>query len=110
GLCVARQRGLMNVELQIDSLAVVKNLEGKSIGSNGGRSLIRRIQCLLQGWNVRVRHIYREANKVADALASIGCQSVGCIMFDIPSIGIDQLCLADRLGVTTPELLLCNSL
>ncbi|MCI50065.1 putative ribonuclease H protein, partial [Trifolium medium] len=79
-----------------------------SIGSNGGRSLIRRIQCLLQeGWNVRIRHVYREANKVADALASIGCQSVGCIMFDIPPapVGVDdQLCLADRFGVTTPRI------
>jgi hypothetical protein len=67
--------------------------------------LIRRIRCLLQeGWNVRIRHVYREANKVADALASIGCRSVGCIMFDFPPVGIDQLCLADSLGVTTPRI------
>jgi ribonuclease HI len=59
GLCLARQKGSMNVELQTDSIAVMKSLEGESIGSNRGMSLIRRIRCLLQeGWNDHIRHVY----------------------------------------------------
>ncbi|MCI69499.1 hypothetical protein A2U01_0090761, partial [Trifolium medium] len=44
---------------------------------------------LQEEWNVRIRHVYHEANKVADALASIRCHSVGCIIFEDPPVGVD---------------------
>ncbi|GAU13699.1 hypothetical protein TSUD_348030 [Trifolium subterraneum] len=44
GLCLARQRGINNIELQIDSLAVVRNLGGDSLGSSEGKSLVRRVR------------------------------------------------------------------
>jgi hypothetical protein len=40
GLCLAKQNGLDNIELQIDSMTVVRILGGDRLGSNGGRSLV----------------------------------------------------------------------
>lgn len=52
----------------MDLLGMVRSrLSGgrEDVGSVGGRSLIRKIQnLLLENWNVRVRDIYIEVNKV----------------------------------------------
>jgi len=45
-----------------------------------GRSLIRKIRRLLQeDWHVRIRHIYDEANRLADTLE---CTLDGIIFMD----------------------------
>jgi hypothetical protein len=65
--------------------------------------LVRRIRNLIrEEWNVRIRHVYREANRVADALASLGCQLVDISLYDDPPNGIDQLYSLDSSGVTSP--------
>jgi hypothetical protein len=48
--------------------------------------------------------VYREANRVADVLASLGCQLVDISLYDDPPNGIDQLCSLDSSGVTTPRI------
>jgi ribonuclease HI len=61
GLCLARRSSFINIELQLDFMVVVKALEGAHLGNSGGRSLVRRIRSLIhEGWNVRIRHVYRE--------------------------------------------------
>jgi ribonuclease HI len=64
GLCLAKQNGLNNIELQIDSMTVVKTLSGDRLDNNGGRSLVRCIRRLFQEeWNIKIRHAcVREAN------------------------------------------------
>jgi ribonuclease HI len=106
GLCLAKRNGLQNIELQIDSMIVVRTLSGDRLGDNGGRSLVRRIRSLFQdGWNIKIRHVYREANRVADALATLGCQQDACNLFEAPPLGVDQLCSFDSSGVTTPRFI-----
>ncbi|PNX55786.1 ribonuclease H, partial [Trifolium pratense] len=101
GICLAKQNGFNNIELQIDSMIVVRNLGGDRLGSSGGRCLVRRIRSLFQeGWNVRIRHVYRETNRVADALAALGCQQDAFTLFDAPPLGVDQLCSFDSSGVS----------
>jgi hypothetical protein len=57
----------------------VKNFGGESIGSNRDKSLIRRIQCLLQeGWNVNIQRVYRETKKWQFLM---GCPSDEYMMF-----------------------------
>jgi hypothetical protein len=43
-------------------------------------------------WNVRISHVYREANKVADAIASLECSIQGLSYFDTPPASLERLC------------------
>lgn len=61
------------MELNVDSLAVATCLQSGNVSSVVARSLVKKIQSRLQGWEVRIGHIYCEANRCADALTSIGC-------------------------------------
>ncbi|GAU48590.1 hypothetical protein TSUD_405800 [Trifolium subterraneum] len=106
GLRWARTRGYVNVELRMDSLVVVRCLNGEEVGSVDGMKLIRRIKdLLLEDWNVCIIHVYREANKVVDALAALGCDSIGISYFEDPLVEIEHLCLADVMGVSTPRVI-----
>jgi hypothetical protein len=81
-----------NIELQLDSTAVVKAIEGAHLGNSGGRRLGCRICSLLhEGWNVKIRHIYWKANRVVDALASLECRLIDVSLYDDPPNEIDQL-------------------
>lgn len=62
------------MELNVDSLAVAMCLQSGNVSSVVARSLVKKIQSRLQGgWEVRIGHIYCEANRCEDALTSIGC-------------------------------------
>jgi hypothetical protein len=96
----------MNVELRMDSLVVVRCLNGEEVGSVAGRKLIRRIKdLLLEDWNVRIIHVYREANKVVDVLAAFGVASIGINYYENSLVEIEHLCLADVMGVSTPRVI-----
>jgi hypothetical protein len=49
--------------------------------------------------------VYREANRVVDTLATLGCQQYTLTFFDGPPLGVDQLCSFDSSGVTTPRII-----
>lgn len=68
-----------------------------------GVCLIRKIRCLLQeDWQVRIRHIYKESNRVSDTLE---CTLDGIIFMDNPTFQIEQLCIVDAIGVSTPRVI-----
>lgn len=107
GLTMANEKGFTRVELRMDSQVAVDCLLGKKQGSMHGRILVSRIRALLDlEWQVRVCHIYREANAVADGQASLGCTHGGdLIIYDSPPPSIRNLLDADLLGVSTPRLI-----
>ncbi|KAL9457054.1 hypothetical protein AB3S75_006148 [Citrus x aurantiifolia] len=71
GLCMAWQRGFRRIWVEVDSKSVTQILENPTTPVNEHHSLILAIRELLsRDWIVRVNHIYREANIVADFLAS----------------------------------------
>lgn len=107
GLTMANEKGFTRVELRMDSQVAVDCLLGKKQGSMHGRILVSRIRALLDlDWQVRVCHIYREANAVADGQASLGCTHGGdLIIYDSPPPSIRNLLDADLLGVSTPLLI-----
>jgi hypothetical protein len=49
--------------------------------------------------------VYREANRVADALATLGCQQDAFTLFEAPPLEVDQLCSFDSSGVPTPRII-----
>ncbi|MCI50045.1 hypothetical protein A2U01_0071289, partial [Trifolium medium] len=66
--------GFTNVELSIDSQVVVYVIQAGRMQGSAGCTVLKKIRRVMeQDWIVKVSHEYREANKVADSLANIGC-------------------------------------
>jgi hypothetical protein len=82
--------------------------ENKTIKGTVDNVLIKRIKGLLalNNWEVQISHVYREANRCADALANIGCSLDHNIIFydTYPDI-ISDIMLADLMGITTPRMI-----
>jgi ribonuclease HI len=70
GLLLAWCLGFRKIELHIDSVAVVQVISTGKLSSKSRWSLVLNIQKLLDlEWEVKIAHVYREANQCADALA-----------------------------------------
>ncbi|KAK2448079.1 TMV resistance protein N [Trifolium repens] len=108
GLRYASRMGFTKVELNIDSEAVVQVIKARRVRNSSGNTLVKQIRRLLDmNWLVEIAHTYREANKCADALANIGCSLDYDIMFfDSCPSQISEICEKDRVGNTTPRLVL----
>jgi ribonuclease HI len=107
GLRFVRRLGFSRVELNIDSQAVVQAIKSKCSHSLVGGSLLKQIWRLLEmDWEVEVSHIYREANKCADALANIGCSlDYETLYYDVCPAQLSDLVAADSMGISTPRLI-----
>ncbi|KAL4352343.1 hypothetical protein GQ457_06G007100 [Hibiscus cannabinus] len=84
--------GFRQIELETDNLESVRILKGVSIALSG-HSIVASIKELLAfDWEVLVRHIYREQNKVVDWLASMTKSSpIGATHLVDPPEGIHPL-------------------
>jgi hypothetical protein len=67
--------------------------------------VVKSIGGVHEGCNVRICHVYKEPNRVADALVSIGCQLVDFSLFDDPPNNIDKLCFFNFLGVSISRII-----
>jgi ribonuclease HI len=74
GLRMARRQGVEKLELRSDSQVIVRSLQEDNNGSSiMGCALMKRIRDLLKGsWDVKVIHVFREANRFADMLGNKG--------------------------------------
>ncbi|CAN1195923.1 Putative ribonuclease H protein At1g65750 [Linum perenne] len=73
GLRLAWDVGVRRVELQVDSMTVVQLIEPPNDPMHLHAMEVRDIRELLsRDWEVRVKHVYREANHAADHLAGSG--------------------------------------
>ncbi|KAL4323510.1 hypothetical protein GQ457_11G022220 [Hibiscus cannabinus] len=86
-LSLAWQRGFRKVIIELDNMQVVLILNGET-SALGDNFLVVRIKVLLvRQWDVPVRHIVREANKVADGLARlVRGEPIGEWFYDIPPL------------------------
>ncbi|KAL6580295.1 hypothetical protein OROMI_008319 [Orobanche minor] len=104
-LKMARGLGFSKIELQVDSKAVMASISNHMADSFNYRGLFGRVkQVLEQEWQVKVSHVYREANSMADCLASMGCEPSDelCIYHHPPDF-ILHFMHADCNGVSTPR-------
>ena len=72
GLVIGWEKGISRLELEVDSIMVVEFLT-KGIGDTHPLSFLVRL-ChgfLTRDWLVRIVHVYREANHLADGLANL---------------------------------------
>jgi ribonuclease HI len=93
------------VELITDSLGVVKHITNKKASQMNGRALIGRIgQMMEHDWEVVVKHAYREANQLADALAKRSFTvKDDCCFFRVCPDFCKHVLDADEKGSTTPR-------
>ena len=65
-------------------------------------SLARSIKGIMQrAWNVKIAHVFRESNQVADFMANLGVNmQPGLVVFDEAPSETMNLLLNDRMGTT----------
>ncbi|XP_042026496.1 uncharacterized protein LOC121773661 [Salvia splendens] len=80
GLEMAREVG-RNIWIELDAKVVVDNIIGGNLGAATNRHVMARIRNDLQKFEWKISHIHREGNKVADKLASMGCQEQSRVTF-----------------------------
>ncbi|PNX58030.1 ribonuclease H [Trifolium pratense] len=107
GLRYVHRLGFKKVELNIDSEAVVRVIQNRRSNSSMGSSVMKQIWRFMEmDWIIEISHVYREANKCADAMANIGC----CLDYEVvyynacPS-QLAETYAADLLGITTPRFI-----
>jgi hypothetical protein len=66
---------------------------------------------LVEFQEVRITHVFREANRCADMLANMGCSNTdNIIYFEYPPAEVIQIVDDDYRGVSFPVSFLCNLL
>jgi hypothetical protein len=107
-ICLRRLFHINRLEVQVDSKAVLQCVSSSENGSIRGRRLIRKIREIMEQDNIEVhfQHVYREANKVADWLANLGCTLAnGTTLFEYPPREVQSLVDDDVLEVSTSRII-----
>jgi ribonuclease HI len=107
GMKLAKDRNIQRLEVQVDSKAVLQCVSSSKNGSIRGRRLVRKIrEIMAQDIEVHFQHVYREANKVADWLANLGCNLAnGTTLFEYPPREVQSLVDDDVLEVSTSRII-----
>ena len=103
GLDLAWRAGRRNVILELDSMSAIQLIQKNVNRSHPHATVIARVKKLLaRSWEVRLRHIYREANSLA--LLGHSCE-LGVTFYSSPPLGIDFVLRDDVGGVAHPRLI-----
>ncbi|XP_056697578.1 uncharacterized protein [Spinacia oleracea] len=103
GLAIAWNAGFKKVVLSVDSEVVVKLLMETNIPNSSSFHLINRCKSMIKrhGWEVRVGHCYREANRAADWLANYGVNmEQRILLFEAIPGDLRTILLEDLRGMT----------
>jgi ribonuclease HI len=105
GLTMTRRLGYKKVDVQMDSTIIVQTINNYSVANASGWGLTRKIRFfLILDWNVKIKHIYREANRGADMLTNIGCfHGIGLLVYHQPPSQLIQVLEVDIKGVSFPH-------
>jgi ribonuclease HI len=90
GLEVAREQGVINLEICSDSQLMVMQIKGKYRVRNAGlQPLYEQAMALLEQWPGRwsIQHVYREQNTVADRLANQAIKGRGDVVVAVERLG-----------------------
>ncbi|CAN1172909.1 Putative ribonuclease H protein At1g65750 [Linum perenne] len=111
GLKIAWELGFRKAHLQLDSKSAVSTIRSSSIDEDFRHcQTVRSIhERMSKNWEIRISHVFREANKVADLLAHHGHSlefgvSENCMYAST----IDREIWNDFLGASSPRLIIRN--
>ncbi|CAN1789669.1 Putative ribonuclease H protein At1g65750 [Linum perenne] len=107
GLELAWDYGFRNVELQLDSQAAISLLSSSAVPDHQQAAEVIHFQNLCRrDWRISIRHVFREANKAADFLASQGYEfPFGTHLFPLSNCNLGHILRYDCLGVSEPRLI-----
>ena len=74
GLKVAWDKGIKYLEVENDSLLVCQWITSNNKGNTRLNILLKACTELSREWTVEANHVYREMNKVADAMAKLAME------------------------------------
>ena len=105
GLVVAWEKGVRRLRLEVDSALVVGLLQSGVGDSNPLAFLVRLCHGFIaKDWIVRVTHVYREANRLADGLANYAFTlPLGLLLLDSCPEDVTLVMVEDVNGVTIPR-------
>ncbi|GMP98855.1 hypothetical protein CsSME_00046579 [Camellia sinensis var. sinensis] len=81
GLTIIMQKGMANIEIEIDSQLAMKLTKDGVESTSPYRALIEDVNFMPRRCNCSIQHIPREANQCADALANIGANQTEHLVF-----------------------------
>ncbi|CAN1163501.1 Putative ribonuclease H protein At1g65750, partial [Linum perenne] len=103
--------GYRRIEIQIDSKAAIAILTDKNaeITHTYALDVLEFRGWMSKDWEVKIRHVYREANYAADHLASRGhSKPRGSHCFDLTDSCLAHLLRYDCMGISEPRLISIN--
>ncbi|CAA7018347.1 unnamed protein product [Microthlaspi erraticum] len=105
GLCFAWEQRITRLEVEVDSLMVVGFLKTGIEDSHPLSFLVRLCHGFLsKDWEVRVTHVYREANRLADGLANYAFSlPFGLHSFDVVPPDLLSVLVEDERGDLFPR-------
>ncbi|CAN1188297.1 Putative ribonuclease H protein At1g65750 [Linum perenne] len=111
GIKRAWEAGYQRVEIQSDSKAAIDILIDNSavISHSHAMEVLEFRDWLRRDWEIKIRHVYREANFAADYLASRGHSLPrGSHYFDLSDSRLAHLIRYDCMGISEPRMILIN--
>ncbi|CAI0385655.1 unnamed protein product, partial [Linum tenue] len=107
GLRVAWRNGYRKVLLQMDSTTAINILTSSEHMEHMYYILVQQLQELLnKSWEVKISHIYREGNKVANFLVNKGHSiSIGFHDFEVSDSGLSFWILYNTLDISQTRLI-----
>lgn len=105
GLYIAWERGVPRLEVEVDSEIVVSFLKTGICDTHPLSFLVRLCHGFLsKDWIVRIVHVYREANRLADGLANHAFTlPLGFHSFESVPESVRVILLEDREGAAYPR-------
>lgn len=104
GLRLCVQLHYVRVQVELDSSSIVSLFSNGSCHEGSSSTMLEECRGLLTRLHTyTIRHVYREANQVADHLASQGHSIQGTIVYSQPPTSVGHLLLADVMGTNFPR-------
>ncbi|KAH9680935.1 hypothetical protein KPL71_026743 [Citrus sinensis] len=105
GLNISWQNGIRWLQVEVDSICILRLVTTPMITTNELSPLIKSIKDLIsRSWCITINHVYREANFAADFLANHALSfPLGLHLFPNPPPGIIAYLQHDMYGVAYPR-------
>ncbi|MQL74487.1 hypothetical protein Taro_006857 [Colocasia esculenta] len=81
GLRLALEHGFHLAEIRFDSLTLVNSISSMKVPSWKCLHWWRDALSIIQTFDINIKHTYRQANQLPDALANVGCSSQSNVLY-----------------------------